>query len=364
MSEREFFSTLVQKRRLVFILCTFLLLSLTYIFQPLTKAVDTQGTPITQFDQSACRNFGVCATDLGIMCYAPESSSISQQRLAYVFGDTFTSRNPDGTMTENWRSPVVLYSSSPLDTSVPVFESAAGLSNSGLAPEIIPNSHRNGPEVTKIPTSCTTLPNGHILVSLMSVNNWDVTEQARWHTNYAELAVSQDGGHSFQLSGARWDNTADNFDPYQMQALETQDNWLYMASTPAGRQYGPIILQRVNWQDALNKEAYTCWDGTQWGSTCEPILWGNVGEVDMKRLNDGTVAITYLNSVTGDIVTRTAEHFLGPWSEEKTQISAATSQQLYAPSIDPRSSAENAYINVSQFNDSNYGISRYKITLK
>src|SRR5690606_14564401 len=132
--------------------------------------------------------------------------------------------------------------------------------------------------------------------------------------------------------------------------------YLYMASTPAGRQDGLVILQRVLWQQVTDKGKYECWNGVGWGSACEPILSGNIGELSFKRVGDGTWVVAYLNSTSGHIVTRTASYPYGPWSSEKIQLADATSRQEYTPSIDPRSTKNNLRFTVSQFNDTRYGI--------
>jgi hypothetical protein len=49
---------------------------------------------------------------------------------------------------------------------------------------------------------------------------------------------------------------------------------------------------------------------------------GRFGEPSVRRLSDGTWAMSYLNCVTGCIVTRTAAGPDQAWSGEKTQLTS------------------------------------------
>jgi hypothetical protein len=113
----------------------------------------------------------------------------------------------------------------------------------------------------------------------------------------------------------RWYNNDANDDPFQMQTLARDGDWIYLFSVSAGRQPGPMMLQRVHWTRILDRGAYEGWgyDAAQgnwgWNRPCTPILEGHFGEPSVRRLDDGTWAMSYLNlDFPGgpSIVTRTA----------------------------------------------------------
>jgi hypothetical protein len=72
-----------------------------------------------------------------------------------------------------------------------------------------------------------------------------------------------------------------------------------------------------------------------WGRPCSPILTGVFGEPSVKRLGNGTWAMTYLNCVTGCIVSRHSKGPEGLWSDEKVQVTFAQEPNLYGGFIHP-----------------------------
>ena len=118
-----------------------------------------------------------------------------------------------------------------------------------------------------------------------------------------------------------------------------------------------MMLQRVRWQDITNKDAYEGWgwDGSTWGwgRPCTAILNGNFGEPSVRKLADGTWAMSYLTN--GMIVTRTASRPDAAWSDEKIQVISLQEACLYGGFIHPWSTVgtNNLHMMVSAYQDSN-----------
>lgn len=107
-----------------------------------------------------------------------------------------------------------------------------------------------------------------------------------------------------------------------------------------------MMLRRVPWESMFSPESYEGWGWGQsqqnwdWGRPCTSILpEGRFGEPSVRRLSDGTWAMSYLNCVTGCIVTRTATGPDRAWSGEKTQLTSWQEPSLYGGFIHPWSTA-------------------------
>lgn len=302
---------------------------------------------LTGIDMDTSRRWHVAGTDLGIPYLIDDGS------VGFLFGDTFDTATVDGPPpVSDWRSPVLLRSGShPGDPGGIVFDSAAQVNGDGRTPEIMVNGHlgigvEGVWEFTVIPNDGITIrETGQQIVSYMSVLNWDVVgpEGPRWNTNYAGLAVSDDGDH-FTRTPAQWPNDETNTDPFQMWSMQRDGDWVYVFSVRAGRQDGPMMLRRVPWDRMLEPAAYEGWGRRgstwSWGVPCSPILEGRFGEPSVRRLADGTWAMAYLNCVSGDIVTRTADGPTGEWSDERTQIASADKPYGYGGFIHPWSTSD------------------------
>ncbi len=305
---------------------------------------------VTGADTPSCRRWAVCGTDLGIP-YLLNNSSVG-----YVFGDTFDTATPGHTIRAGgWRSPVILRSASDPATSLVVFDNAAGVAGNGMAPEVLPNGHHRGGEVSAIPNDVVTLPDGRQVMSIMSIAKW---LPGTWRTNYSQLAVSTDGGNSFQRTNLRWDNpTGDNIS--QMMSMQLDDEYVYMISVRSGRVRGPMNLMRVPWQSILDPAAYRCWTGDTWAiSDCSGIFHGRFGEPSLRKLRDGTWAMAYLNIAKHAIVTRWAASPTGPWSSEKIQITDQDLVNLYGGFIHPYSTMNQLTIMVSSWQSDRYDVSQ------
>lgn len=321
-----------------------------------------------------CDRYAVCGTDLGI----PFRNATGGTDV--LFGDTFDTALPGVTIAPNgWRSPVMLRSDVPLTPDQPiVFTDAVGVEGDGMAPSIVHNGHTRGGEFTVIPNDGVSFSEtGDTIVSYMSVNNWDNNGEWGWQTNYAGLAWSDDGEH-FHRMGPVWENNSANSDPFQMWSMQRDGSMVYIVSVPAGRQNGPMMLMRVPWDKMLDKEAYECFDGQEWGEGCTtPLMEGRFGEPSLRKLTDpedplkSIWVMSYLD-LSDDpdtpypdmprIVTRTAPYVIGPWSEEKVQVSWDQLRFLYGGFIRPDSTPSDLRMMVSTWGPDPNGHARYDVT--
>jgi hypothetical protein len=288
--------------------------------------------------------------------------------LGIIFGDTFKGPRPgDGER----RSPVMLRSTTPLGQPY-VFDNAAGITGDGLAPALISRLQR---EYGPIPTDGISFPEtGDEIISYMGVGDWNQDGPGpEWATHYSGLAWSHDGNHFDPLDIA-WLNGPDNQNPFQVMSMQREAGFVYVVSTRAGRQYGPMMLQRVPWDKMGDRMAWQCWQGgDNWkqsylnSGVCKPILKGSFGEPSFRLLSDGTWVLSYLKMDAPDgpsIVTRTATSPTGPWSPEKIQLTSKQQARIYGGYIDPRSTMEYAVVVVSVWTDDRYDVSIQVISLK
>ncbi|HVH47048.1 MAG TPA: DUF4185 domain-containing protein [Labilithrix sp.] len=311
---------------------------------------------LTGADLDTNHRWQVAGTDLGIP-YVLENGSIG-----YLFGDTFNTPFPEGPPVPNdWRSPVMLRSASHPRDGI-VFDSAAKVGGNGRAPELFYNAHDTRAlartEWTVIPNDGISFPEtGRQVISFMSVNHWRSAgvNGPHWRTTYASLAYSDNGNDFTRVPYLGWENNDSNTDPFQMWTMQRDGDWVYVFSVRAGRQDGPMMLQRVHWRSILDKRAYQGWgwNGSNWGwgRPCTPILNGRFGEPSVRKLANGTWAMSYLNAANGTIVTRTAKGPDQPWSGEKVQVASWQEPSMYGGFIHPWSSTgeNNLHIMVSKW---------------
>jgi hypothetical protein len=292
---------------------------------------------LTGADMYTSTNWRVAGTDLGIP-YVLENGSIG-----YLLGDTFSGPWPEG--REDHRSPVMLRSAS--DPGSPegiVFDSAAKVAGNGRAPELMYNAHGGmvggTQELTVIPNDGISFPEtGRQLVSFMSMESWyDRGADGIFTSGFAGLAYS-DNGNDFHRTNLRWNNSADNKDPFQMWTMQRDGEYVYIFSVRAGRQHGPMMLRRVKWERMFWPNEYEGWgwNGTDWGwgRPCTPILEEQFGEPSVRKLRDGTWVMAYMDYARNQLVTRTADRPDGVWSNPKVQIYGVTNWNLYGGFIHP-----------------------------
>lgn len=310
---------------------------------------------LTGVDRESGRRWGVSATDLGIP-YVQEDGDVG-----FLFGDTLSSERVED--AKDWRCPVMLRSRlHPGDEDGLEFQSAAGVEGDGLAQQLTHNGNRGDDgtgtgiwEYSVIPNDGISFPEtGEHFISYMSVMNWT----SPWTPNYSGLAVSTDGNTFERLNNSKWWNNDDNTDPFQMWTMQRDGQWVYIFSTRSPTQFGPMLLQRVRWDLMKDKDEYECWGliGTEWdwGNPCSPILEGVFGEPSVRKLEDGTWAMAYLNAqdTLPRIVSRTARRPTGPWSEEKVQVEQeGDGSLLYGGFIHPWSTTHSGglYLMVSNW---------------
>ncbi|KAH8427332.1 uncharacterized protein LDX57_005046 [Aspergillus melleus] len=301
---------------------------------------------LTCEDCDSGRRWGVTATDLGIP-YVQDDGEIG-----FLFGDTLSSKRVED--AKDWRCPVMLRSRiHPGEEDGLEFQGAAGVDADadGLAQQITHNGNRGDDgtnsgiwEYSVLPNDGISFPEtGEHFISYMSVMNWT----APWTPNYSGLAVSTDGNTFERLDNSKWWNNEDNTDPFQMWTMQRDDQWVYIFSTRSPVQFGPMLLQRVRWDLIKDKDEYECWgldgNGWDWGDHCSPILEGTFGEPSVRKLEDGTWAMVYLNAPSTNpwIVSRTAKRPTGPWSEEKVQVEqVGDGSLLYGGFIHPWSTTQ------------------------
>ncbi|BAH48976.1 DUF4185 domain-containing protein [Rhodococcus opacus] len=318
---------------------------------------DSTTTPAATFVKEvtgeATRRWGVHGTDLGCPV------RLADGRVAFFFGDTFTSRGRSGT---GWRSPVMLRSTTTDLRGGIEFDSAAG---GRTAREILPNAHdvRESPDRESAGTEFTVVPADAVTIgdrtylSVVSVHSW--AAQA-WPTNFTYLAWSDDGGEHWHRTRARWDNHGGSLD--QLWTMERHDGYVYVVSSAFDRiNPGGMILRRVPEARILEPGAYEDWGwdrgtGWAWGQPATPILPGPVGEMCLRQI-DGTWVLAYFDPTAYAIVTRTARRIDGPWSEPTVQVAGGgwgaadgTWAQIYGGYIHPASTRDELHLLVSQWN--------------
>ena len=330
----------------------------------------------TGMDMQPCYEFKVCGTDLGIPFLLNNGS------VGYLFGDTFSvagpyvkNLSPGG---DKWRSPVMLRSNTTPTVGQPItFDNAAGLSGTGIAPEVMFNGHRRGREVSIFPNDGISLPDGRIIMSYMSVGSETTPDNVKWSSSYAGLAVSNNGGNSFDrmLGSDRipgpgdpvWINNRNNTDPFQMWSMQRDGDYIYVVSVRAGRQQGPMMMLRVPWQHVMEKQYYECWNGSNFGGECQPLLPDSkYGEPSLRKLGD-TWVMSYVDYTRTQLVTRTADKPTGPWSEPKIQMTWSDLNALYGGFVHPYSTPDNLILMVSSWqrekDGSEYGkLIRYDVS--
>lgn len=346
---------------------------------------------ITGVDRSTFTKGRVGGTDLGIPFVLENNVSVG-----YLFGDTFSSQAMGG---PDWRSPVAFRSAQDPKTQVISFDSAyktpANANGNIVAPEIFWNQHSAndfnafGQEFTAIPNDGISFnETGDQLVSFMSVNRWRNTNvgnnagwAGEWRTNYAALAYSHNGNDFTRLPGegdnAVWWNDEANTSPFQMQSFARVGNYVYMVSVRAGRQYGPMMLQRVPWNSMFQKSTYQGWNnngGTwHWGAPdeCTSILpWGMYGEPSLRPIN-GVWVLSYLKldrpfPFIPGIVTRTVPDIhTNAWTAEKMQVTGIQEPGCYGGFIHPWSGlgTNQLVLFVSKMYNGAYHVSQYRGTV-
>ncbi len=294
---------------------------------------------------------GMKGTDLGITFKANGGTG-------FLVGDSFDTSHPNQG-AEGWQSNGMFHSSNTPDANTPMqFDYAYGANGGNEAPELIksPKDTSGFGEGSAIPNDVVQLSNGDMVMSYQSVRHWNGDSKQEWVTNYMGMAVSKDGGHTWDRdAGPKWMNDEENNSPDQMASMQLDDDgFVYMASTKAGRQDGEMVMKRVHENNILDQAAY---------EDLGVLFTGNFGEPSLRKISDGTWVMTYLDKTRNAIFSRTASGPMAGWSAEKVQVTGdeATGgkKSMYGGFIDHRSTAGNLVLSVSQWTDEEYKIMQF-----
>ncbi|WP_319433211.1 DUF4185 domain-containing protein [Mycobacterium sp. RTGN5] len=383
-----------------------------------TAPVTTKEGWVTGPNTLTPSRFGISGTDVGVMW--DNGMTGANHQVLMIFGDTFSGPS----MTGAWRSNVLLRTTDPItrtfapgSTTNPF--AGSPLNSAGMSKQVIPGNARYlgpfGSEVTIIPTAAISVPydnqyGARQYVNFMSVRSWDFG--GAWTTNYSAIAYSDDNGQNWTVApqtirAASWLRSSTPFaygnQNFQQGAFvkpppDSPDaGYVYSYGTPSGR-LGSAYVSRVKEADILDLTKYEYWDGGTWVAgkpgAAVPILpatrsnqyaGGILGQLGLffggfvagifgvggpsGHVSEMSVQYnTYLNkyvamysSSVGSVVIRTADSPEGTWSAATTLVTSLQYPGLYAPMMDPLSTGQDIYWNLSIWG--NYNVQLMKTTL-
>ncbi|GAA2784293.1 DUF4185 domain-containing protein [Saccharopolyspora taberi] len=279
--------------------------------------------------------FGITATDLGILWDDGRGGVLA------AFGDTYGAGwggHGAGPHSADWRFNVLARSTNTdLDAGLR-FDSVLQRED-GTAAQFVPPDRR-AREHTVIPTSGIAV-DGRNYLHYMSVLRWGMP--GVWHTNYAGIAHSDDGGQTWTKSGkAVWPNRRQRWTsrfrrrdqgghPFQMVGFAgVVDGRVHLLGTPSGR-FGPARLARS--ADLLDPSEYEYWTGERWGRdpfAAAEVLTAPVAELSVQYNHHfGCWFAIHLDEHRAAIVLRTADQLTGPWTPGEVLVSGADYPALY-----------------------------------
>ena len=357
--------------------------------------------------------FGIAGTDVGIMW--DNGMTGDNHQVLTIFGDTFSGANKTGV----WRSNVLLRTTDPIARNFApgsLTDPFAGspLSAPGMSKQVITGSPSYlglfGSEVTVIPTAAISVPYDNAYgarqyVNFMSVRSWDFG--GVWTTNYSAIAYSDDNGQNWTVApqtirAASWLRSSTPFvygdQNFQQGAFvvppaDSPDaGYVYSFGTPSGRM-GSAYVSRVPQADILDLTKYEYWNGSSWTvddpAAAVPILppttksqnaggflgklglffggWvggvfgvggpnGHVSEMSVQYNTYLDKYVTMYSDGTGTVVMRTADSPEGTWSDATPLVTSVQYPGLYAPMMDPWSTGQDIYWNLSQWGDYNVAL--------
>ena len=276
--------------------------------------------------------FGIHATDLGIMWDGGDG------RVLVLFGDTYDrgwGGHGGGPAHAGWRCNVLAYSSArDLTAGLELDGVVAG--PDGSAAQVIASDPGRRDEATVIPNAGIAV-DGRQYAHYMSVRRWG--PPGHWTTNYAGIAVSDDGGNTWvNPAEGRWINRAEHDHPFQIAAFTRDGDYVYLLGTTNGR-FGDAYLARVGPEAVADVRAYTYWTGNGWVRDeflASPVLPGPVGELSVAyNVHFGLWLALHLDEHRGAILLRTASRLTGPWSAGEPVASGAEYPALYGGYLHP-----------------------------
>ncbi len=373
---------------------------------------------VTGPNNGTSARFGVYGTDVGVMW---DNGMTGQDRqVLIIFGDTFSGPNQSGV----WRSNVLLRTTDPITRTFATGSltnpfAGSPLSSTGMSKQVIRGNASYlglfGSEVTIIPTAAISVPYDNTYgarqyVNFMSVRSWDFGGQ--WTTNYSAIAYSDDNGQNWTVApqtirAASWLRSSRSFiygnqnfqqGAYVKPPADSADaGYGYSFGTPSGRM-GSAYVSRVKQDAILDLSQYEYWNGASWTandpSAAVPILppttqnqnaGGFLGQLGLffgswvagvfgvggpnGHVSEMSVQYnTYLNKYvamysdgTGTVVMRTADSPQGTWSAATPLVNSLQYPGLYAPMMDPWSTGQDIYWNMSLWGD--YNVALMKTTL-
>ncbi|WP_199432614.1 DUF4185 domain-containing protein [Qaidamihabitans albus] len=301
--------------------------------------------------------FGIHATDLGIMWDGGDG------RVFVLFGDTYGrgwGGNGAGPGHADWRRNVLAFSTSRDLTAGLVLDDVVCRPDGGAC-QVIPSG--GGREVTVIPNGGIAV-GGKQYVHYMSVRKWG--PPGRWRTNHAGIAVSADGGRTWDKPrSARWPNRWRRDSRFQIGAFTRAGEHVYLFGTTSGR-YGDAYLARVPPPGLLRTRAFEYWDGSGWTGgerAATPVFAGPVGEMSVGyHAHSGRWLAMHLDERRKGIVLRAAERLTGPWSWGEVLVSGREYPAVYGGFLHPWSlEGPDLYYLVSQWGPYNVFLMRTRL---
>ncbi len=254
----------------------------------------------------------------------------------------------------------------------------------GFATEFLKSGHKNGVEMSKIPTG-GIMVGDNLYFCYMSVRRWSSTAEGFndaedvegiWKCNYGGLAVSRDMGRTWETpSDLRWAETSDFAQIYPI----INGDWVYFFGVPGGRR-GAVKLMRVPAAEIENVAAYEYFvgydsrgkaifeNGNEGLNNSAPVISTPLGDdgagagglAIMYNEYLGEWVMLYASKRTGDhdlegIYMRVANSLDGKWSDPVLVISqSAGFGAVYEPRICAR--YQNAETGEMMLITSNWGI--------
>lgn len=305
----------------------------------------------TGIDTQPCRDFEVCGTDVMHPFLLPPDEN-GLRSVGYLSGDTFAIAGPfvkdHEPGADKYRAQAMLRSDDiPSEGKQIVFDSAAGIEGRGTAAEILGGWNM-------LVNDGVSLPDGSIVVSYQHTVNVENPKPHRWYTDRSSLAISYDGGNSFEHADVHWWNDEENTDPYQMTSMQIDGDYVYFTSVKTGRQRGPMMLYRVKWDEILDQNSYEYWSGGEWGdqSDAKPIMTGHFGEPSLRKLSDGAWVLGYADytgypKIVTQTITDPEQGPEGQWSKPKVHLTARELKNPYGGGIHPYSTLDNLILMIS-----------------
>ena len=265
------------------------------------------------------QRWNVAGTDLG-------HPFVLDGRLGLIFGDTFAIQAPTG---PGWRSNVLGWVDDPAPdrleiTSMKEFPT-------GQAGELLGSLKINGWEQTVIPTDAVAV-DGRIVVHYMSIACWGT--HGRWAVRHSGLAVSNDGGASFE----RMPGGLPAGSGFAQVAFVPDGDHVYVFGIPEGRD-GAAHLARATRGQLADVRAWRYWDGSGWvadPAAAVQVVAPPVGELSVAwNAHHQRWLMVYLDELRGGLVLRTAQELTGPWSRARLMVSSVEVPTLYAPYLLP-----------------------------